>query len=167
MAQGGDGYGDVQRYAQQLHLHLAGGHSHASARRAGARSLENFGGKNVGQRSAAQDLSPFRGRHRMKHAEQCLINVGDATAGIEREHAGGNTLEDSSICRRRWSSSALAALRSRLEASICRGCPRGPRHAVERAHQIADLVGSADRDAIIETLAKFPAWPPRALTMGV
>ena len=80
MAQRGDGDGDVQRDAGQLHFHLAGGHAHAvGAAKQGLEIFQHFGGENIGQGCSAKNLRrAVVSALGMKHAEQRLIDVGHA-----------------------------------------------------------------------------------------
>ena len=59
-----------------------------------------------------------------------------------------------SIWRRRWSSSALAALRIAAgRFDLAAAGFQFLRHAVEGAHQVPDFIGGADVHAIIQTSA--------------
>ena len=91
---------------------------------------------------------------RMKHAQQSLVDVSDAAIGVERKHAGRNALED-----RFKLPTALIEFLIRGAQVAAGSLDLAPasfqifRHAVERAHQIADLVRRTDIDAIVETSA--------------
>ena len=74
--------------------------------------------------------------------------------GIERKHAGRNALENrfhlpAALIEFRVGGAQVAAGGLDLPAAAFQIF----RHAVERAHQVADLVGGADIDAIIEASA--------------
>ncbi len=90
----------------------------------------------------------------VKHAEQSLVGVGDAARGVEREHSGGNALENGFH---------LAATAVEFGVGLG-GVAAGGfdlaatgfelfRHAIEGADEIADFVGAADFDAVVETSA--------------
>src|ERR1039458_6869301 len=157
MPEGGDGHGDVQRCPRQLHLHLAGGHAHAiGAPEQRFEIFQNLGGEHIGQRRAPENLRPtVTSGVGMKHAQQGLIDVGHEPPGIQREHAGRNTLEDGFHL-----TAALVELRIG-RAQVAAGSLNLPpaafqilRHAVEGAHQVANFVGGADGHAIVEASAR-------------
>ena len=91
----------------------------------------------------------------MKHAQQCVIDVSDVTAGIERQNSGGNAFQD------RFHLPAplfeFCVHRAQIAAGsldLATGVLQIVRHAVERLHQFPNFVGSPKIDAIIEAAAQ-------------
>ena len=91
----------------------------------------------------------------MKHSQQSLIDVGHASIGVQRKHAGGNAFENrfhlaAALIEFRIGGAQFAAGSFDLAAAALQIFG----HAIEGAHQVADFVGGADVDAIVEASAR-------------
>ena len=156
MAQGCHGDRHVERCALQRHLHLAGGHAHAvGAAQQRFQILQHFRRKYVRQARSAQHVLSVRIAFGVEHAQQGLVGVSNAAGGIERKHAGRNALEDglhlaAALVEFSIGSTGIAAGSFDLP-------PAGfqfLRHAVEGADQVANFIGGAYVDAVVETPAR-------------
>jgi hypothetical protein len=91
----------------------------------------------------------------MKHAQQRLIHMGDAPRGVQRKHAGRNAFEDG------FHLPATLVEFGVGRAQVVAGgfnLPPGAfqvfGHAVKGAHQVANFIGGANVDAIVEASAR-------------
>ena len=94
------------------------------------------------------------GALRMKHAEQRLVGMSHAAGGIERQDAGGNAFQNgfrlsTALFELGISSAQVPAGGLDLPAAAFEFFG----HSVERAHQVANLISSADIHAVVEASA--------------
>ena len=90
----GDRY--VQGAARKLHFQLAGAHPHAiTTTQKEFKILHNFGGKDFcGGRAQQAQSGTFIAAIGMEHPQKSLINMGDSSVRVERQHTRRNALEN-------------------------------------------------------------------------
>ena len=138
----------------QRHFHLAGGHAHAiGAAQQRLKILEHLGGEHIRQSGSLKNLrSGTTSTVGMKHPEQRLVGVRDAPVRIEGKHACRNAFQNrfrlaAALIKFGIGGAQVAAGSLDLKTAAFQFFG----HAVERPHQVADLIGGTDVDAIVET----------------